>query len=532
MNKNLAYLQDSFNEAKRENRLSQREAREMLEYYRGNQLPDDVIAVLNDRGQPIQWENVIAEIDTSLDGMKSQTKAQIEITPRNQADSFRAEILEKIHHTTIDSTEWFSEKNRCDVDLRLAGLGCMEVAINVIDELDNFGKPIKELRYTHIPVLEAFIDMYSRKTDYSDARYFHQSRLYDKDSIVALFGEKAKSLTPNKNNMIRLQKSWFRIKGQIRIALWGDGQVLEDLPQPYTHTDNRFSVIVRRIKYSHIKEFYGLYRSVKPFQDKINHMTLRMINMIGSSKLLIEADAVEDVDEFQQSYSMDNSVTVVNNGVLSDKRIQDIKLTNDIAQVMNIIQDARRKALQIIGVNPELLGTSTARQSGVALENKQNAGLVGLQRYMSSSFEMDKDLFEIASSIIGEHFNAEQVFHITKNNIKEAFYINQYVRNKDGTIIYDENHIPKQKNILSVGRYDFIINQVPYNNGSSDAKMKSWAEIMKILPPEVSQALIPSMLRDVGSPQAQETQKILEELQQKKEAQPPQAPPPQEPKIS
>ena len=508
----LTYLQEIWEESVDLTENSRREARDMFEYLRGNQLPDDVVSILESRGQPIQWENVIQEMDTSIDGMKRMTKTEISVTNRNKEDGARVRVMESIHRSTLDSTEWWSQKHLSDLDIRIAGLTAVESSLVMLDEYDNQGQQLKEVQRERLPALECFLDMYSRKPDYSDARYFHYSRLYHKAALKRKFGKAAESLQENSHGMSRVNRTWYRDGDDVLIATWYEGVMLEDVLQPYARLKNRFSVSLRRSALSHTKEYVGMYRNVKPFQDKINNLMLRIVNIVGSIKILLEASAVEDADSFKDSFSVDSSVTVVKDGALQHKQIEIIKLTDNISQLLGLVQDARRKAMQIIGINPELLGTSTTRQSGVALEIKQNAGLVGLQKFMDTSFELDKDVFENDTGIIEEHFKAEQVFAITgKQGDREHFYVNEYERDDTGSLIFEDG-VPKQKSILSVGRYDIIMNQVPFNNGSTDTKMKSWAEMMKIISPEKAAALIPSMLRDVGSPQAEETREILAKM--------------------
>ena len=510
--KKLAYLQEARDEAVELTEASRREAKEMYEYLRGNQLPWEVKNLLINRGQPIRWENIIQEIDTSLDGMKRMSKTEIEVINRHEDDVHRVAVLENLHRATLDSTSWWSEKQRADLDLRVAGLSVIESSLVLLDEYDKQGQRLKEVKRTHIPALECLIDMYSRRPDYSDARYFHYDRLYDVNMLKAVYGNNADKLSSNDRGMARVTRTWYRNGDEIRIATWQEDVILEDKVQPYAKTQGRFSVSIRKMHYTPHKEYYGIYRNMKPFQDDINNMMLRLKNMLGSYKMLIEDTAVDDVHTFADEYGLDNAVIAVKDGSLSQNRFKEISLTQNISQIMSLVQDARAKALQIMGINPELLGTSTMRQSGVALEIKQNAGLVGLQRIIEASANLDKDMFMIDTAIMEEHFKAEQVYSILgTNGKKQKFYVNEYERDDKGAVIF-ENGKPKQKSILSVGRYDFSLNQVPFNNGSTDAKMKSWAEMMKIIDPAKAAALIPSMLRDVGSPQAKETADILAKM--------------------
>ena len=107
--KRLAYLQETRLEAVELTRNSRREAKQMYEYLRGNQLPWQVENLLISRGQPIRWENIIQEIDTSLDGMKRMSKTEVEVTNRHEDDVHRVAVLENLHRATLDSTSWWSE---------------------------------------------------------------------------------------------------------------------------------------------------------------------------------------------------------------------------------------------------------------------------------------------------------------------------------------------------------------------------------------------------------------------------------------
>jgi len=118
-----------------------------------------------------------------------------------------------------------------------------------------------------------------------------------------------------------------------------------------------------------------------------------------------------------------------------------------------------------------------------------------------------------------EWFNAETVFAITKQNaIKEHFYINRYKRDNNGNIIF-KNGIPQQENILKSGKYDYSIVEIPFNDGSPDAKIKAWGEIMKTIEPQYAKAALPAIMRDMGSPQAEEMAEIIKQVDEAQQAQ-------------
>lgn len=408
-------------------------------------------------------------------------------------------------------------KKRADRDLRLSGLTVVEVKLKELDETDDAGEILKELDYKHLPANECFIDMYASKTDLSDSRYFIHSRLSHIDTLKRIFPDaRLSGAGANKAGMMRTNRAWYRDKdNNIRYAIWTDEELLQDIKTPFTLL-KRFPIGMRRLYTSHRKEFYGMFRDVRPLQDMINNTFLRIINKLGSSKLLLESDAVDDADEWADHYNEDNSVNIVKPGALKEKKFLDVSQNAPLAQLLSIVQDARIQAEKVIGLNSELLGTAVSRMSGYAIENRQNAGLVGLQDYMDCSGALDIDIAEISIKIMQEHFTAEQIFLISdKSGEKKQIIINEYERNNNNSVKRDDQRVPKKKSILDISRYDLILTSSPFARGASAERSKNWGEIMKIIQvtePALVAPLLPLMLRDVDSPEADEAAKIIDEI--------------------
>lgn len=515
--KTLKYLREILAESVEVSKASREEAIDAYEYERGNQLPPDVQAILSNRGQPSRWENLYKMIGNKISGMKSMTKQEVTVFPRRSSEREIADILTKVLRSFMDSTEWWAVKKRADRDLRLSGLPVIEVRLKELDEIDDAGDTLKELDYEHLPANECFIDMYAKKTDLSDSRYFIHSRLSHIDSLKRIFPNAILSNDgKNKAGMVRTNRAWYRDENNnIRYAIWTDDELLQDIESPFSLL-NRFPIAIRKLYTSNRKEFYGMFRDIRPLQDMINNTFLRIINMLGSSKLLVESDAVDDVDEWADHYNEDNSVNIVKPGSLKDKKVLDISQNSPLSQLLNIVQDARIQAEKLIGLNSEILGTAVSRMSGYAIENRQNAGLVGLQDYMDCSGALDIDIAEISIKIMQEHFTAEQITLISdKNGEKKQVMINEYERNENNSIKRDARRVPKKKSILNISRYDLILTSSPFARGASAERSKNWGEIMKIMQvaePALVAPLLPLMLRDVDSPEADEAANIILEL--------------------
>jgi hypothetical protein len=522
----LTKLTDWHTRAIEELRGSYDEARDAYEYMRGNQLSDDIRAELESRGQPISWENAYQEIDSKIEGLTLLARQEVKAVPRRTLDHKKTQMINDVLKSFRDSTEWATNKKLSNRDLRLTGITTVEVKMKITDddEVDAFGEPMRELEYIYRPTLEMIFDPYSKRPDYSDARFATHSRLVLIEEVEHLVKNR---LSSSYDGLVRLNRTYYKDSNKrVRFCLWVEGEVLQDIPSPFEKLD-RFPFAIRKLyEGSPFKEFYGMYRSIRPLQDKLNFIMLRISNMLGSRRMIIESDAVEDIEEFVDENSKDDAVLVVRPNALKNKKWADITSTNNIPALMQIAQDTRAKIKTIIGVNDELLGLATARLSGDAMEQRKEAGLAGLQNFLDVSGELDKDKTEIAIPIIQEHFTAEQLIVMRDDFSGEPkeTKINAYHRTKDGRLIYEGDfgkRRPKRDSLIDTGRFSLFLTRSAVNRGATGERNRGWSEIMKVLQvtrPEAVPAILPSMLRDIDSPVAEEVQNILAKLDEMAQA--------------
>ena len=494
-------------------RGSRIEAREAYEYLRGNMLPDDVIWELQQRKQPISWENAYQEIDSKIEGLTLLGQQEVKAVPRRVLNRQKVQIINDTLKSFRDSTEYATNKKLSNRDLRMSGITAMEVKLKVVKgEVDALGEPLHDIEYIYRPSLELLFDPYAQRPDFSDARYITHTRLVHASSLPKLW---------NSDEMVRLNRTWYRDEsGNIRFCMWVTGQILQDIASPFKNLD-RFPIAIRRLyEGTPFKEYYGMYRNIKPLQDKLNFIMLRVSSQLGSKKLLVESDAVDDIEEFADGMSRDDSVIELRPNALKEKKWADITSINNIPALMQLAQDTRNKMKTIIGVNDELLGLATSRLSGDAMELRKEAGLAGLQNFLDVQGELDKDVAEITVPIIQQYFTAEQLLVVRDSftNEPKEVAINAYHRDKSGRLVYEDVQgvrKPKRKNVIDSGRFTFFLVKSPVTRGATGERSRTWAEIMKVLQvarPDVVASILPSMLRDIDSPVADEVREIISKM--------------------
>jgi len=499
------------------------EAKEHKAYFDGDQLPEDVIDRLTSRGQPLKWENQYKKLGSKILGLKILNRQEMNVTARQVIDKPVANLLKNILRSSIDSTSYYSHKKEADQDFMLSGLSVMEQIPRAMEK-DEVGSTMYEMIKRHIPSERALIDPYATQPDYSDGKYITIIADIDKDDLYLYFDaevvDKLEIIKTEGNyrERVRIYYTWYKHidratrTQETRYAVWTDDVVLVDKKTPYNYERFPFAVRILHSIKGDKKGYRGLFHDIKPIQDSINFKHLRIDNMLGSHKLLLGTGAVDDVDDFAEEYSEDDAVVAVKN---VDK-IKEIKQHAEIQHMMSLIVDLRHQGEEVIGLNNEVLGLAVNRMSGAAIENRQNAGMVGLQLFIDGSNEIDKDMCELEVENIKQFVNAEQAYQILDKPEADAYFIiNEIVKDENG-VQKDENKNIKRKNRIDTGRYDVTFQTAPQSRGSIAERQKYWMELLKPMASMNIQAylaMMPLMLRDVQSPVADEMISVLAKIE-------------------
>ncbi len=506
------------------------EGRSHREYYRGRQLPADVQEVLNRRGQPELWVNLYQMIGNKVTGYKIDTRTEVKVTGRQYEDRAKGEMLSDILRSftdsgSVDGREYYTDKRECDEDLMLYGLCAMEPRVKILPDTDKYGNNLKELEFVHIDADEIYPDPYAKTLNYTDARFVTRAFWIPKESLYPRYSKEridsvssstdyideltstydmSYALSSVATPMVCLRYTWFKeydpARGgdKVRYAIWVSDMILEIGDSPYSH--QQIPTRLRRCFKGDRGEFFGMFRNLKPLQDQINYAANRVANMLGSSKLLVDEDAVDDIETFKDEYSKDNAVVVMNKDAVQKGKFKEISQADRIVQIQGRINELKAEAKTVAGFNEEALGVAVNRLSGYAIEQRQRTGLMGMMHYIDSSASFDRDVFAYAIELIKQYFDAQQTFYIVDKDIEDR--------------VFDINN---GQDKLDIGRYDVTVDFVPIEAGSRSERYKQNTEIMKIVQqaaPNLVVKLLPEFLKDADAPLAARVGKAIEEAAQ------------------
>lgn len=474
-----------------------KEYKEAKAYYHGHQLATQELEKLARRGQIPIYENIYKMICDKILGYKIQSLQEIKVSGRQEQDKPLANLLNDLLRVFNSQKDYEKEIYKRDFDL-LMGQAVIELWVNK-DKQGDFHISLKSLNN------ESFlIDTYSVDKNALDSNRFHKKQNLSYLEARLLLGENV-DIFQNGNtivdNRVDIIETWIREydeeveeKFSWNRYLWHTiGGIYKYEKRPFKNNTHPF--IIARYNIDEKHNWYGLFRDIKPIQDYINFAEIKMGNMLGTIKALYELDAVEDIDEFVEGVSQDNAVVGVRSGALQENKIQFVQHHADIAALSQKSEQKKNMAKILSGLNDEALAMATNRQSGIAIAQRRETGLLGLQYYVNSADNADRLLYEKVLSFIQHYFTKPQMFKMTdKKKVERYFSINTDESNK-----------------IEIGHFDLDFKSQLKQQGREE-RFAHWSEIFKTISsirPDIVTQLLPLMLKDTDSQIIEDIEEVL-----------------------
>lgn len=122
------------------------------------------------------------------------------------------------------------------------------------------------------------------------------------------------------------------------------------------------------------KIWVGMVNSMMEPVMYYNKALTELMFIIGANSkggVMIEEDAVEDIEEFEEQYPKTDSVVVVNPGALSGGKIQTKKEPQSVTGYENVVTLMDSAMVQVNGIDKTFLGSSENRLETAALQRKR-----------------------------------------------------------------------------------------------------------------------------------------------------------------
>ena len=486
-----------------------REYKEARAYYHGYQLPPQVLNEIYSRGQMPLVENIYKMIVDKILGYKTQSLQEIKVSGRQEEDKALADLLNDILKVFSQQNNFDKEIIKRDKDL-MFGMAVCELWVKKEGE-----EHIIDIKT--IPADSFLVDKYSTDKNASDARRFHKMINIDSYQAKALFGKQAELIFEtqriDEEKRLEVIESWIyeatqdkegKTKSSWNRYIWHSvSGILRYEISPFKNGAHPF--IIAKYNIDEKNQWYGMFRDIKPLQDYINFAENKIINMMGSFKAFVEEGAYANQEEFIHQASTDNAIVFLQEGALKEKKIEFVQHHADISALTQKTAEKRNLAKILSGLNDEALGVAINRQSGVAISQRREAGLMGLQDFIKSGDDMDRLIFEKALDFITHYFTQEQVFRIVDKKVGERYF--------------KINEKGNEKSQIKIGKFDLVFKTTLKTEGREE-RFTHWAEMMKTfgqVQPELLQGMLPLMLKDTDSPIVADVEELLAQVEASKQ---------------
>jgi len=407
-------------------RLSERDR----DYYDGSQWTERELAILRKRGQPALTINYVKRKVEYLRGFERRMRSDPKAFPRNPDD-------DQLSEAATDALRYVADRNEFDVtrsdvyeDMLVEGSGAGDVTVEQ-------GHDGVEVLITRVPWDRTFADPYSRKKDFSDAKYKGIVVWMDKDEALETFPDYTEAIegtlastslsdtyddrpkfstwSDNRRTRVRIIQIQFKWKGTWMIAtVTKGGYLTEPVVSPYMDREDKpaCSLIMRSAYVDRENNRYGWVRDVISIQDEINKRRSKALHLMNVRQTFGNRQAIADVDRAKREMAKpDGHIEVEANGKFGEDF--GILPTGDMASAqMELLQHATGE-MQSSGPNAAMAGKDPRTQSGRAITAQQAGGQIEVEPIIDDLKQWTKQVYEAAWLRVRQFWTEEKWIRVT-----------------------------------------------------------------------------------------------------------------------
>ena len=240
---------------------------------------------------------------------------------------------------------------------------------------------------------------------------------------------------------------------------------------------------------------YGIIRNIRDLQVDINKRASKALHILSTNKIIMEAGAVDDVDEMLEEASRPDGVIVKNAGkelVLNADRDLSQWHLELMSRNINMVQ-------QVGGVTDENLGRSTNAVSGIAIQARQEQGALATAGLFDNLRFCQQVRGEKLLSVMEQFMSEEKQFRITNSRGAP-----EYVKVNDGL---PENDIIRTK-------ADYVISEEDWRASVRQAQVAELLDLLGKLAPVAPQVVMVSLDLIVESMDIPQRDELVKRIRQ------------------
>jgi len=264
------------------------------------------------------------------------------------------------------------------------------------------------------------------------------------------------------------------IKMQVRVAVFCQKGLLQDMESPYRHSRFPF-VPLWGYRRGRDNMPYGIVRGARDPQMDLNKRRSKALFLLSVNRTIMDEGAVADLDDYVEEVSRPDAVIVKKAG--KELKIEtNVQLAEEHIALGNQSADYIR---HISGVTGENLGQETNATSGKAILARQNQGTVTTAALFDNKRLFVQLTGEIMLSLIEQFYDFNKVVRITgERGAQEFISINE--RTPDGTV----------DNPITLSQADFKVAEQDYRESVRMAMFEQLLDMLSKMSGDVALSVL------------------------------------------
>ena len=219
---------------------------------------------------------------------------------------------------------------------------------------------------------------------------------------------------------------------------------------------------------------FGMVRNLLSPQEQLNKISsqeLHIVNTTANSGWVVESGSLSGMtaDDLEEHGAETGLVLEFNRGSTPPSKIPPNQIPTGLDRIS---QKAAANIKTISGISDAMLGMDSPEVSGIAIQAKQNRGVLMIQVPLDNLRKTRHYLAEKVLNLVQRYYTEERVVQITDENDprkpKTAIRVNQMT--PEGNIIND----------LTLGEYEVVIGTAPSRDNFEETQFAQAIELRKV----------------------------------------------------
>lgn len=411
------------------------------DYYDGNQLSEAQKAEYAKRKQPQLVNNRIRRKVDWLRGMEMQSRTDPRAFPRTPKHQQGAEAATDAIRYVCDKTDFDRQRSYVWENMLIEGFGGVEVIHEGQEVLINY-----------YPSDRLFFDPYSRKADFSDARYLGAVVWADREALAQDYPEAKDAIdasiaissgmigafedtpawkrwTDKSRQRTRLVLMHYLDGGVWKWAKFVKGGIIESGDSPYVDEKGKSAcqMVMQSAYVGREGERYGSVVDMLDPQDELNMRRSKLLHMLNSRQTVTLKGAVSVSAMKAAMASADGNIEVDPDvaSAAAERGLKPFEVLPQGDQIMgqfNLLQEVKQE-LDLLGANSGLAGKdpAAAGASGRAIMAKQQGGLIEIAPLTDNLSDFTRRVYREVWSRIRQFWREEKWIRVTDDERNVRF---------------------------------------------------------------------------------------------------------------